>query len=527
MPEAPAADDLDLEVARQELIRRRLSEVEDGAVIELASIQAELERRRFLADPVYWAQRRLGDTLWSSQCRIIESVRDNRRTAVISCHEIGKSFIAALAAGWWLDTNPPGTAFVVTSAPSGPQVKTILWREIGRVHARGQLRGRVNQTEWYMRMPAGNEEQVAIGRKPDEYDPTAFQGIHAPRVLVIFDEANGIRGPLHEAADSLIANDFGKFLMISNPDDPSGEFFEACKPGSGWAVHSISAFDSPNFTGEELPERIKQQLIGRVYVEEKRKKWAPHWTWTPDGSRCVPPADSGESTSTTNPYWTSKILGQFPENSTDGGLLPVSWVKAAQLRQLTVTAETATGELGLDVGGGGDTSVGCVNRGGICRILWEDRNPDTMATCGRMLGYLDGPTNANIRLAKVDEIGIGRGVVNRAHELKKPVFGVNVGAKARDPKHFVNLRAELWWHVRTLFEQALIDIDPGDEDLASELLSIRFTRISGGKIQIESKKEAKARGVPSPNRADALMLACAPLAMIGSQEVQVREAVWG
>ncbi|MFI5224805.1 MAG: hypothetical protein ACHQX3_11305, partial [Nitrospirales bacterium] len=238
--------------------------------------------------------------MWSGQKKIVRALQANRHVLAKTCHAMGKSWTAARAAGWWLDCHPAGKAFVVTSAPSAPQIKAILWREIGRVHSIGELAGRVNQTEWYMEMDSGKEELVAFGRKPDDYDPAAFQGIHARYVLVILDEANGIRGALHEAADSLIANDYGKMLMIGNPDDPSGEYFEASKPGSGWFVVQVGAFDTPNFTGEEIDENLRHDLIGKIYVEEKRKKWAPTWSWVdregnpsdPDnGTKVVPPEE--------------------------------------------------------------------------------------------------------------------------------------------------------------------------------------------------------------------------------------------
>jgi hypothetical protein len=124
--------------------------------LELQRIEAELRRREHEANPVLWAEERLGDTLWSAQKRILNALRDHRQVAVMSCHEIGKSYISAVATGWWIDVHPPGSAFVVTSAPSAPQVRTVLWREISRVHTRGKLPGRVNQTEWLL--PIGDKE---------------------------------------------------------------------------------------------------------------------------------------------------------------------------------------------------------------------------------------------------------------------------------------------------------------------------------------------------------------------------------
>lgn len=458
----------------------------------------------------------------------MESVRDNRKTAVPSCHEVGKSYIAGTIVGWWLDIWEPGEAFVVTSAPTNPQVRAILWREIGRVHSRGQLNGRVNQTEWWMKPPDSKEELVAFGRKPDDYDPAAFQGIHARRVLYIFDEACGIPAPLWEAADSLIANDFGKGLCIGNPDDPMTHFYEVCKPGSGWNVVPICAFDSPNFTGEEMPTKVLQQLIGRIYVEEKRAKWAPEWYWvdregrqtTPEkGVRVVPPP--GADPTKTNPLWQSKVLGTFPPLGAENSLIPITWIRRAQEANLS---DDGISELGVDVGGGGDASTIAHKKGHRVRIVLEDHNPDTMATCGNVVHKTH---ECEAERVKVDMIGIGRGIVDRSKELAKEgvlpfeFVGVNVGEAAHNIESdwdeeevkagFTNLRSELWWHVRTLFERGEIDIDAKDEDLAGELVEIRYKRTSTGKIQIESKADAQKRDVPSPNKADALMLACAPL----------------
>lgn len=497
---------------------------------ELAALEAEIQKRNWQDYPELWVRERLHEYLWSLQIAVLQSVRDNRKTLVQSCHAMGKSWLSGRAAAWWIDIWPVGSAFVVTSAPSGPQIKAILWREIGRAFMKGRLDGRVNQTEWY-RSVGGKEEIVAFGRKPDDLDPAAFQGIHSRRVLVILDEANGIRGPLHEAAGSLIANDESKILMIGNPDDPNGEYFEASKPGSGWNVIKISAFDTPNFTGEDIPLDVRQQLIGKTYVEEKRRKWAPLWKWSDDGKRCIPPEGvDGDTDANSNPMWKSKILGVFPEKTEAGGLLPIAWVKAAQLRDLssTMTAKGAVNVLGADIGGGGDDSATCHRRGDVYRILRSYTEPDTMVQTGVIIDDLRHTGATEVR---VDSIGIGWGVVNRGKEQGKPFVGINVGTGATDDdsssdERFLNLKMELYWNLRGLFERGMIDIDPDDEDLAAELMSIRYERLSSGKMKIADKrKDAKGKTIASPNRAEALMLASAPKKF--SRGVTEMEIMWG
>lgn len=458
--------------------------------------------------------------------------------AMIPTHN---SFTAAGLTAWWIAAHPPGQAFVVTTAPTGPQVRVILWREIGRAYTRGKLPGRVNQTEWIVSLH-GKDETVAIGRKPSDYAPDAFQGIHAAFVLVIVDEANGVRGELWDAFDSLIANDGSKIVAQGNPDDPTGEFYAFAKPNSGWHVESIGAFDTPNFTGEPVHQQLAASLISRLYVEDKRLRWAPRWTWSDDGRRCVPPPES--SLSETHPFWQSKILGQFPEQSAAGSLIPLSWIRAAQERELPAIGPN---ELGMDVGASEDGDPTCLGhrRGPVFRVLWEQREPDTMKTTGRLIQDLRNPAYG-ATTAKVDYIGVGRGVVDRSREQHLPVHPISVGESAtrmtcfacrhewddnpltparRCPKCnsdafqavFANLLSQLWWGVREMFEHGEIDLDATDEALAEELLMVRWEPNSKGQTKV-----FYADG-PSPNRADALMIAYAPI----PKPAPKFSAVWG
>lgn len=463
--------------------------------------------------------------LWSKQREIMESVRDNRKTAVRSCHGPGKSFTAAQVIAWWLDTDAPGESGAVTTAPSDNQVKTVLWKEIRKTHARAHLMGRTNQKEWLMRRPGGEEVIVAFGKKPSDKDPAGFQGVHFSRMLVVLDEACGIPGEtvdspnsLWVAADSLLSNDDCRMLAIGNPDDPESEFAKVCKPGSGWHIIEISAFDTPNFTGEEVPEWVGKNLVGMTWVEEKRREWIPGWQWNEDRTEVLPPATVKPEDA--HPLWTSKVLGRFPVGKLVFGLIPPQWIEAAQKRALQPGLPS---ELGVDMGAGGDSSTTCHRRGSVVRIISEDHNPDTMQTCGKVVAER---RETRATLVKVDKIGIGQGVVDRGTELHEPFIGVNVGeaprcncqpelgvhedgAKACNVMRFANLKAQLWWEIRERFESGDIDLDEHDSATAAELVSLRFKRTSKGTIIIESKDEAKRRGIPSPNRAEAVMLAFA------------------
>ena len=121
---------------------------------------------------------------------------------------MGKSYLAARLCAYWLESWAFSEAFVVSTAPTATQVKSILWRELGRAYWKGKLSGRMNQTEWYMvgagtryQAPAPGEELVAMGRKSSDYDATSFQGLHARRILVVIDESAGVAANIFDAAE--------------------------------------------------------------------------------------------------------------------------------------------------------------------------------------------------------------------------------------------------------------------------------------------------------------------------------------
>ena len=131
------------------------------------------------------------------------------------------------------------------------------------------------------------------------------------------------------------------------------------------------------------------------------------------------------------------------------------------------------------------------------------RGLDTMELTGRIV---EAHRRWKPQRIVVDEIGIGAGVVDRLKELNLPVTGINVGRPARQRRLFANLRAEGYWGLYELFNQEAIAI-PNDPELAGQLSSLRPGQNSRGQLSIEKKDEMRARGLPSPDKADALMLA--------------------
>lgn len=447
---------------------------------------------RFRQHPGEWINDTLGERIWSKQYEIGESVVANRYTAVQSCHDVGKSYIASRLAAWWLGVHPVGEAFVVTTAPTAAQVRTILWREIARAHKKADLPGNITSgqvPEWKV-----DGEILAYGRKPADYDQAAFQGIHAKYVLVILDEACGIPKSLYEAADSLATNVNARVLAIGNPDNPSSYFKLVCdslsKEGRGWNTINISAWDW--FAEMDNFPELQPYLISPEWVEERKERWG-----------------------TESPIYKSKVEGQFPEVS-DFALITPAMLEQAHILDLPGRER---GSYGLDVARyGGDETVCYRNRGGVVRHEWSLQGSSIPDTADRAIATLK--PHVGLAPMAVDTIGLGGGVYDLIKKAGHPVIDFNASHAAGDPKKYVNRRAEAYWGLRELIQANLVDLDHADFDLSAQLLSIEWEIASGGRIQIEDKDAIKrkmrkqkramsADDSDSPDRADAVMMAVA------------------
>lgn len=473
-------------------------------------------------DPIGFVEDGLLGFVWSKQKEIMLSVLHNRRTAVQSCHDVGKSYVAARIAAWWCSCFEPGDAFLVSMAPTFHQVKAILWREIQKAHVAGGLPGDLNLTEWKV-----GSELIGFGRSPADTDPTAIQGIHAPRVLVIGDEACGLAKAIIDGADSLIANDDSRILLIGNPDDPSTEFATVCKPGSGWNVIRIDAHESPNFTNEPVPDRIRPLLVSRTWVAEKAKSWG---------------IDS--------PLYVSKVLGKFPEQASDA-LIPTASVTAATNRWKELIdarpqffeeplGDLEPHDLGVDVARmGDDASVFYRRKGWRAKCEHRHHKRDLMELVGEVIRCC---RREKPKRVKIDDTGMGGGVTDRLRQIQNSqdprdnearvaldgvaICPINVGDGSKTTigdERFVNFRAEANWGMRMIFTAQPLAIEPSD-DLESQIVQIKYT-VPNGEIQIEKKADMKKRTKgKSPDDWDALVLAFADAQIEGGGLLEFYQA---
>lgn len=486
---------------------------------ERAAVAHRLDQRlnnpwlKFEDDPVGFVNRGLHESMWSKQIAVLESVRDNKRTAVPAAHSVGKSHIAARAVTWWGSIHPPGTAMIVTTAPSFRQVKNILWPHIRRIHLRHHLPGDTTQIEWKI-----GTELVAYGFSSRGNDETGIQGIHAVHVLIVVDEAGGITPIIGKALESIMTGGHTRLLAIGNPPtDTEDSWFERACSSDLWNVIPIPATSSPNLTGESAgrclscpPEAgthdIKTHLVDQLWIDDVISEF-------------------GE----TSAFVEARVHARFPR-SAPNKVIPLSWIEEAMENE-NPTAGTHI-RLGVDIASdGGDEMV--IARADGFRVTIRHKssgaaNQNAVDVAQRILTHIqeaeaDRVANRIVEpvRVKIDAIGLGWGVVGILERWKDElmhtatIIPVSVSERAGDAAKFTNQRAEMWWNARTLLQpkpvkggeptqEVRLDID---RRTLAQLSAPVYKSDSSGRTKIESKLDMKKRGTTSPDRAEAILLA--------------------
>jgi len=306
---------------------------------------------QYANDPVGFIERGLGEQIWSKQREILESVRDNKRTAVPACHAPGKSHLAARMVAWWVMSQPKGTSQVVTTATSFRQVRNILWSHIRKLHAVHNLDGEALTVEWKI-----DGIQAAFGFAPAQYNETALQGIHAPNLLVVVDEAGGVQDTIGTALEALMTGGNTKLLLLGNPPtDNENSWFERACNSPLYNTIPISAFDTPNFTGEDVgncktcPPSVGTHSLASHLVDE---------TWVNDVI-----SELGE----TSAFVKARVHAEFPK-VTGNRVIPSTWIDDATNNQNPAPGQHI--RLGIDIAAdGGDEFVIARADGWTVRIV--------------------------------------------------------------------------------------------------------------------------------------------------------------
>lgn len=447
--------------------------------------------------PVEFVEDIIGATPDEEQAKILRSVAANPMTTVRSGHGVGKSTVEAWVVIWFMVTRP--FPKIPCTAPTQHQLFDILWAEVSKwLRNNKALANELIWTKEKVYMRGYPEEWFAVARTASK--PDALQGFHAEDVLYIIDEASGVDDDIFEPVLGALSTPGAKLLMCGNPTQLSGFFYDSHnKNRASYATFHIDGRKSSRVSQDFV------QTIINMYGED-------------------------------SDVFRVRVAGEFPLQE-DDIFIPLSLVEKSIVTEFSPRKNPNLIHIGCDVARYGDDKTVIGYKIDEKVMFYKKRQgQDTMKTAddivmlGEMLvqRYKLTPDNNDFIPVKVDDGGVGGGVVDRLRQIKRnnperfwwlEVYPVIFGQRIRH-KYYHDSTTYMMSIVKKLLQPFDEDtgerkpvelILPDDDDLVAQLSGRKYTLTEASKIKIESKKDVKKRGQPSPDEADCVLLLCLPV----------------
>jgi len=508
-----------------------------GSIVSEVMDEIEKKSRKtiYQNDYLAWASDVLGRRYYATMAEIMENVahapNGKTRTAVKSANGCGKSFALSDVGTWWITAFPPEESLAIFTANGRDQIERVVFKYLkdnyGYMNTNGfKPIGKINESlEWkYFKPDGSGNEAIAFGKRPADQDiVSSFQGTRKRRTFVGLDEMGGLPEDLITAAEAVTTGDETRMFGIGNPDrraTPFHNLFTQKKYADDWNLYTISAYDLPTVTGEQVyPDEERQTLMltsgltTKRWIEHKERAWR-----TEEANGDMKP----------NALFKAKVLGEFPEED-DSTYFPESDITRAIENEIDPSGTRGYG--GFDPGfQGEDESVFFVNKGGHCRVFEGEISyyDDAGEVIGKTSGVWGKATSVdNARRAhaiaqylgleelRVDASGAGVGVFNELDELREfrdkeyKLVGIRGGTSSTDRNQWAKARDEQHSDLKKLLHDRKIDLDPSDTKTKDELMIVTYEMNERGAVKITPKKKLRTEFGGSPNRLDALIYATA------------------
>lgn len=310
-------------------------------------------------------------------------------------------------------------------------------------------------------------------------------------MLFIVDEASGVADPIMEAVLGTLSGENNKLLMCGNPTRTSGTFFDAFNADRAlYKCHTVSSADSTRTNKQNIESLIRK--YGR-------------------DSNVV----------------LVRVFGEFPKQEDDVFIMLSSIEQCgSKVYELPDDKGMPYIMFGVDVARfGDDETVIYRNAKGKLKLVVHRHGQDLMTTVGDIVVQYrkvikEFPEYKGRIYVNIDDTGLGGGVTDRLKEVKREqklhrlfIIPINAAEKIdtdtmegkEAAEHYNDLTTHMWAVLRDLLKNKQIEIED-DANTFAQLSVRKYFMTSNGKLELESKKEMKKRGVSSPDRADAVAL---------------------
>lgn len=481
----------------------------------LEEIRKESQKKIYRRDPEAWYADVLDGRWWSKQKEIAWSFADPNKnqtmTIVKSCNGIGKTAIAGDLATWLIATNDPMELSIIATAPIFSQIGTGLFRYINDNynHAKAagfEIPGRfvADPAIKVPRLGGGNDKAVMQAKRPaDNNLISSFQGIHDGVVAVFMDEAGGLPEDLWIGANAVTTNEYARILAIGNPDSLHTAFhqrFLERERYRDWNPISISAYQSPNLTGEiihpnpEKDKEIKSHLVQASWVEMMERQAHPNVV-------------------------LAKVHGEFPKDDATS-FFPQYAMTTAYNTEINPDGEEVI--LGIDLAFGGEDDTWIYeNRGGHVRPLQKIQYDDNFIRLAGKLHHI--ALSRGAVEVRVDAGGTGKGIYSNMENHPEYngqylLIGLQGGKASPDNSQWAQMRAYMYDDFRRQMQEGLIDLDYEDKAVREQMQRQTYEINNRGSIQITPKQMMRKAGLTSPDELDAAIMSAVDISWMTGRE---------
>mgnify|MGYP001737927128 FL=1 len=390
--------------------------------------------------------------------------------AVASGHGIGKSALISWLIHFAISTHE-NTRGVVTANTEG-QLRTKTWPELSKWHNMFIAKDLFTYTATAIFSSDKDYEKTwRIDAIPwSKNSPESFAGLHnqGNRILVLFDEASAIDDVIWEVTEGALtdANTEIIWCAFGNPTRNSGRFRECFrKYRKFWNTYQIDS------------RTVK--ISNKAKIEE----WLEAY---------------GEDSD----FFKVRVRGVFPSASDLQFISTEIADKAQKQVYKPGQFEYLPVIIGVDPAWTGSDSLEIVMRQGYyMKSLASIPKNDDDWRMAQLIAQFEDEYKAD---AVFIDMGYGTGIYSIGKQLGRKWRLIEFGGKSNDPV-YLNMRAYMWGQMKEWLREGG-SIPPNDQALYDDIVGPEAIIDKNGRIQLESKKDMKDRGLPSPNKGDALAL---------------------
>ena len=390
--------------------------------------------------------------------------------AVASGHGIGKSALISWLIHFAISTHE-NTRGVVTANTEG-QLRTKTWPELSKWHNMFIAKDLFTYTATAIFSSDKDYEKTwRIDAIPwSKNSPESFAGLHnqGNRILVLFDEASAIDDVIWEVTEGALtdANTEIIWCAFGNPTRNSGRFRECFrKYRKFWNTYQIDS------------------RTVKISNKAKINEWLEAY---------------GEDSD----FFKVRVRGVFPSAS-DLQFISTEIADKAQKQVYKLGQfEHLPVIIGVDPAWTGSDSLEIVMRQGYyMKSLASIPKNDDDWRMAQLIAQFEDEYKAD---AVFIDMGYGTGIYSIGKQLGRKWRLIEFGGKSNDPV-YLNMRAYMWGQMKEWLREGG-SIPPNDQALYDDIVGPEAIIDKNGHIQLESKKDMKDRGLPSPNKGDALAL---------------------